>query len=188
MLFVDDVVARRFEPIAILGLDLALVHLALFQLRNDLVDFVIEVGRGLRRARDDERRARFVDQDRVDFVDDGEVVPALHHAVELELHVVAQVVEAELVVGAVGDVRGVGDLPLLVVELVLDDADRHAEEAVDAAHPLRVAAGEVVVDGDDVDALALERVQDRPAAWRRASCLRPSSFRRFCRRAAPCRR
>ena len=36
---------------------------------------------------------------------------------------------------------------------------RHAEEAVDAAHPLRVAAGEVVVDGDDVDALALERVQ-----------------------------
>ena len=79
--------------------------------------------------------------------------------VELELHVVAQVVEAELVVGAVGDVRAVGDLPLLVVELVLDDADRHAEEAVDASHPLRVAAREVVVDGDDVDALAFERVQ-----------------------------
>ena len=53
----------------------------------------------------------------------------------------------------------VGDLPLLVVQVVLDDADRHAEEAVDAAHPLRVAAGQVVVDGDDVDALAFERVQ-----------------------------
>ena len=36
---------------------------------------------------------------------------------------------------------------------------RHAEEAVDLAHPLRVAAGEVVVDRDDVDALAFERVQ-----------------------------
>ena len=78
---------------------------------------------------------------------------------QVELHVVAQVVEAELVVGAVGDVAGVGGLALLVVEVVLDDADRQAEEAVDAAHPLGVAAGQVVVDGDDVDALACERVQ-----------------------------
>ena len=38
---------------------------------------------------------------------------------------------------------------------------RHAEEAVDPAHPLRVAAGEVVVDGDDVDALAGERIEIR---------------------------
>ena len=42
---------------------------------------------------------------------------------------------------------------------MLDDADGHAEEAVDPAHPLRVAAGEVVVDGDDVDALAVEGVE-----------------------------
>ena len=78
---------------------------------------------------------------------------------KLELHVVAQVVEAELVVGAVGDVGPVGHLALLVVQLVLDDADPHAQEAVEAAHPLRVAAGQVVVDGDDVDALAGERVE-----------------------------
>jgi hypothetical protein len=78
---------------------------------------------------------------------------------EVELHVVAQVVEAELVVRAVGDVAAVGGLALLVVQVVLDDADRQAEEAVDAAHPLRVAAGQVVVDRDDVDALALEGVE-----------------------------
>ena len=42
---------------------------------------------------------------------------------------------------------------------MLDDADRHPEEAVDLAHPLRVAAGEVVVDRDDVDAFAFEGVQ-----------------------------
>ena len=53
----------------------------------------------------------------------------------------------------------VGDLALGVVQVVLDDADRHAEEAVDAAHPLGVAAGQVVVDRDDVDALAFERVE-----------------------------
>ena len=33
------------------------------------------------------------------------------------------------------------------------------EEAVDPAHPLGVAPGQVVVDGDDVDALAVEGVQ-----------------------------
>ena len=31
--------------------------------------------------------------------------------------------------------------------------------SINLAHPLRVAAGEVVVGGDDVDAFALERVQ-----------------------------
>ena len=57
--------------------------------------------------------------------------------------------------------RAVGDLALLVVQIVLDDADRHPEEAVEPAHPLRVAAGQVVVDGDDVHALAVERVEVR---------------------------
>ena len=54
---------------------------------------------------------------------------------------------------------GVGGAALVVVEAVDDDADRQAEELVDLAHPLGVALGEVVVDGDDVDALAGERVQ-----------------------------
>ena len=40
-----------------------------------------------------------------------------------------------------------------------DHADGEAEEIVDLAHPFGVAAGEVVVDGDDVDALAGQRVE-----------------------------
>ncbi len=40
-----------------------------------------------------------------------------------------------------------------------DAADRESEEAVDLAHPLAVALGQVVVDGDDMDALAGERVE-----------------------------
>ena len=40
-----------------------------------------------------------------------------------------------------------------------DDADGEAEELVDLAHPLGVALGQVVVDGDDVDAVAGERVE-----------------------------
>ena len=79
VLLVDDEVAGRFEAIAILALDLSLVHFAALQLRDDAIDFVIQVGRLFGRTGDDQRRARFVDQDAVDFVDDREVVAALDH-------------------------------------------------------------------------------------------------------------
>ena len=62
------------------------------------------VGRIARLTADDERRARFVDEDRVDLVDDRVVQAALHAAVELLRHVVAQIVETQLVVGRVRDV------------------------------------------------------------------------------------
>ena len=76
-------------------------------------------------------------------------------------HVVAQVVEAELVVRAVGDVAGVGLLPLVRLHAALDGADREAQAHVERAHPFHVAAGQVVVHRDDVNALAFERVEIR---------------------------
>ena len=72
----------------------------------------------------------------------------------VERHVVAQVVEAHLVVGAVGDVGGVGRAALVAREVVDDQAHAQAQEAVHLAHPLAVALGQVVVHGDDVHALA----------------------------------
>ena len=68
----------------------------------------VQVGRLLGLAADDQRRPRLVDEDVVDLVDDREAALALDPLVELEDHVVAQVVEPELVVRAVGDVGGVG--------------------------------------------------------------------------------
>ena len=131
----------------------------LVELRDERVDGVVEVGAVVERAGDDQRRARLVDQDRVDLVDDRVDVPALDHVLEPVLHVVAQIVEAEFVVGAVGDVAVIGRLALLVVEAVHDHADGQAEELVDLAHPFGVALGEIVVDGDDMDARAGERVE-----------------------------
>ena len=123
------------------------------------VDGVVEIRAVVERAGDDQRRARLVDQDRVHLVDDGVDMAALHHVLEPVLHVVAQIVEAELVVGAVGDVARIGGLALLVVEPVHDHADGEPEEAVDLAHPFGVALGEVVVDGHDMHAPAGERVE-----------------------------
>ena len=80
------------------------VVLVLAEARDDLVDRLVLVARRLGLAADDERRARLVDEDRVDLVDDRVVQLALRVVERAELHVVAQVVEAELVVLAVGDV------------------------------------------------------------------------------------
>ena len=139
---------------------LLLVEFEIFrgELRDDLVDRVVKLGLVIRRTGNDQRRARLVDQDRIHLVDDREIVAALGHLPQLVFHVVAEIVEAELVVGAIGDIGGVALRALAVVEAVDDDAGGESEETVDAPHPFRVAAGEVVVDGDDVDALALDRV------------------------------
>ncbi len=131
----------------------------LVEIRDVGVDGVVEIGAVVERTGNDQRRARLVDQDRVDLVDDGVDVPALDHVLQPVLHVVAQIVEAELVVGGVGDVAVVFLLALLVVEAVHDHADGEAEELVDLPHPLGVALGEVVVDGDDVDAAPGQRVE-----------------------------
>ena len=94
-----------------------------------------------------------------DLVDDRVIVTALHHLGALVFHVVAQIVEAELVIGAVGHVAGVGRAAFVVGNAVDDDAGGQPEEGIDAAHPFGVALGEVVVDGDDMHALAFERVE-----------------------------
>ncbi len=111
---------------------------------------VLLVERVHRRAADDERRARFVNQDRVHFVHDGEIMSALHLLLLAERHaVVAQIIEAELRVRAVGDVAIVllaADVRRLVVQ---NHADRQAEKFVDRAHPFRVARGEIIVDRHD---------------------------------------
>ncbi len=158
-----DLVDPRFERHhdALVLLDLV-VDVAL-QRADDRGEAVVQLGGVGHAARDDEWRAGLVDEDRVDLVDDAVVVAALGLVEELPGHVVAEVVEAHLVVRAVRDVAPVL-LPLLGRRGLVagdDESDGEPEEAVDRAHPLRVAAGQVVVHGDEVDALAAEPVQVR---------------------------
>ena len=74
-------------------------------------------------------------------------------------HVVAQVIEAELGVGAVGDVGLIGRALKLERHVVLQQTDGHAQILVDAAHPLGVALSQIVVNGNDVHTLAGDGVE-----------------------------
>ena len=135
------------------------VHIAL-QLAGNAVGLAIAVDIVVSRARDDERGPGFVDQDVVDFVNHRVDQRALHLQVARRFHVVAQVVEPKLVVRPVGDVAGVR-LGLVFGLLVgLDAAHRQPQPHVQRAHPLHVAAGQVVVDRHDVH-VAGQGVQKR---------------------------
>ena len=74
-------------------------------------------------------------------------------------HVVAQVIETEFVVRAEGDVAAVGEFTFGKIHVVQNQADAQAQKMIKPTHPLRVAAGKVIVDGDHVHAFSAERVQ-----------------------------
>ena len=153
----------RIHPLGLLARD---------HLRRELGELPVQVGGGLRLAGDDQRRARLVDEDVVDLVDDGEVMHRDRAAVRADAaavldlllqrlrHIVAQIVKAELGVRAVGDVASVGGDLLLVGLHVLQHADGHSTGLVDRHHPLGVTLGQVVVDRDHMDTLTGERVED----------------------------
>ena len=107
---------------------------------------------------DDQRRPGLVDENRVDFVNDCEVPVLLDLFGHTELHVVTQVVEAELGRRAVEDVARIGVLLLLVRLHVMrvDRARAEAQRPEEREHPVPVTLHEVVVDGDDVNLLAVE--------------------------------
>ena len=103
------------------------------------------------RARNDQWCTRFVNQNRVDLIDDRESMATLHLVVCSPRHVVAQVVETEFVVGAVCNVGGVL-LTTYVGGLLREDAPRfHSQETEDATHQFRLVAGQIVVHGHYVN-------------------------------------
>ena len=112
------------------------------------------------RTRDDEGRPGLVDEDGVHLVDDGVPVPALHALLQGVHHVVAQVVEAELVVGPICNVSAVPGRALGRVGFVLVYAvDVQAEVVVDVAHPLGVALSQIGVHRDQMRAPPRKGVQ-----------------------------
>ena len=110
-------------------------------------------------ARNNERRARLVNKNGVDLVDNGEIQPSLNTVGLFRDHVVAKVVKAKLVVGAIGNVAGIGSLFGIVVELRQVNACSQAKRRVEPAHPLGITLGKVVVHRDHMHALALKGIQ-----------------------------
>ena len=119
----------------------------------------VHIRRFRTRSRNDERRTRFIDEDRVNLVDDRIVQVALNHLVFVEDHVVTQIVKTELVVRTERDIAAVRIFTLREIHVVRNEADTESEIAVQTSHPLAVAAGEVIVDRDHVDAFSRQGIE-----------------------------
>ena len=156
-LLVHHVVGVQIGVLLLLGVHAG--HPLALELGHKGVHYGVELGGLVPLTGDNEGGAGLVDEDGVHLIHDGEGVAPLHHLGGVDGHVVSQVVETELVVGAVGDVGGVGGLAVLGLDVVDHQAHGEAQEAVDLAHPLAVALGQVVVDGDDVHALSRQGVE-----------------------------
>ena len=131
-----------------------------FQASDNRSELVIDLRGVGDAARNNEWSSRFVNEDRVDFVDDAIEATALHLLGTTHGHVVAQVIETKLIVRSVGDIaRILRPLHNGVVHARDDKTYREPKAAMDSAHPVRVSGGEVVVDRHHVHALASKSIE-----------------------------
>ena len=109
-------------------------------------------------SRDNKRRPGLIDENGIHLVDNGIVQIPKNHLLLVNGHVVPQVIKSQLIIRHIGNVAGIGFLSLLRGHGVEHHAYGQAQKLMDAAHPLRVTLGQIVVDRDDVDSLACQRV------------------------------
>ena len=152
--FVHDIIAVGVNQIFRVEFGVELFYRDFFQGFCKRVRNFIKVGGFVARAGNNQRGSRFINQNRVHFVDNRKAVTALDALFGVKHHVVTKIVKAHFVVGAVSDVRRVSRLALLIGAFVHDKTDGKAHEAVKFAHPLRVTARQIVVDGDNVHAFS----------------------------------
>src|SRR6266568_3313698 len=113
-----------------------------------------------RAAGDDQRNARLVEQNRIGFIDQGHGEGPVYLGLRVQGKLIAKIIEADLVCRGVGDIARIGALALLYAHALLDSAYLEPEELINSAHPVGVAAGQIIVDGHDVDTLAGLRIPD----------------------------
>ena len=102
----------------------------------------------------DQRCTRLVDEYGIDLVDDDIVQSALYELLLIDDHVVSQVIKAQLIVGHIGNVTIVCLLAFLAVHVVQYHSHGQTEKFMHLSHPLRITLCQIVIDGDDMDALA----------------------------------
>ena len=128
------------------------------------------------RARDHQRRARFIDQDRIHFVDYGKTQATLGFIILAQGHIVAQIVETKFIVGAIGNIRGIGFTTgagaQCLVTLIhdkrvgtiwaligLDYTHRESQCLIQRRHPLGIATGQIIIHGDHMHAFTRQCIE-----------------------------
>ena len=74
-------------------------------------------------------------------------------------HVVPQVIETKLIVGAVCNVRRISSLLIAMVHLRQNHSNTNTKELVYPPHPFCIPLGEIIVDRNEVNAVACQCIE-----------------------------
>ena len=137
------------------------IFLHLFKISNQIVDLREFRRIIIRLTGNDQRRSRFINQNRVDFIDNAVMVTALNFLLNRPRHVIAQIIETELVVGSVSDIAAVR-LPLgIVIHVGKHCSDGDSQQIIHRSHPISVALCQIIVDSNDMNAFTAQRIEVR---------------------------
>ena len=109
-------------------------------------------------SRDNKGGTRLVNQDRIDLINNGKVMPALYLLVNGPSHIVTQVIEAKLVIRTVGNIGFILFTALVRVHRRENHARFHTKEPVDTTHQIRLIFGKVIIHRYHVHTFATECV------------------------------
>ena len=129
------------------------------KLLDILIDRLIDLWIALAGAGNNQGCARLINQDGVHLINQPIAVAALNFVFPGQSHVVAQIVKAELVVGAVCDISLISGLPLLRFLLADDNADAETQGPVNGSHPFGIPPSQVIIHRYDVDGPTGQGVQ-----------------------------
>ena len=179
--FIDKIIEALFNiDTFLLGIDFIFIgNDFTFQLARDFVCHAIFLQRALGcRAADDERGARFIDQNIIYFIDNGVIQFTLHALFQVNHHVIPEVIKTELVICAVGNicqisflasnrlemfpqisffsgviagVKQEGNTTLTTCGLLpLNTGHSHPQSMINRAHPVGMRFGQIIIDRHQV--------------------------------------
>ncbi len=149
------------REVAFTGKGIRILFFLTDQMRDDFVYLTVHFRAVFRRTGNDQRGTRFVDQDGVHLIHQRIVQFTLNALFRAEGHVVAQIVEAVFVVGAVGNIGSVGFTLRRRRQTGHIDAHAHTKEFEQRTVVFGVTLRQIVVDGHHVDAFTGQRVEVR---------------------------
>ena len=131
----------------------------LFQFRHQFGHDIVIIRRLLSRAGNNQRCAGFIDENGVHFIDEAVVQRSLHHLIQGCDHIVTEVVEAEFIIRSVGNIGIIGNLSLIEIKVMDNEAYRETQEFINLAHPFTVSFGQVIIDRNDMNPFSFQRIQ-----------------------------
>ena len=159
-LLVDDVI-RLFVGFILIQLIVHFHHGGGSQSLGEFVHNRIQLCGLIPSAGNDQRGSCLIDQDGVHLIHDGKIVSALYLVLFINDHVITQVIKAQLIVGAVCNVAVVCFPALVIVQPVQDAANGQPHKTMHLAHFLGLGLCQIVIDCNDMNALAGQRIQIR---------------------------